>query len=166
MEIKARSKPFINRTVRFNQKVVLLLQSVTLVFIKLRGKPILLNKDYIFHPKPFTLDIGIESGFSVIITDYYIVTVEIRNTSISPVILPKGFLFGHIKDLNKQGCYIVSPAKLKSWIRSAIKVAVGIIITAASYYLSVNEDDRYIEILATLPEILERIIPLSVTIYG
>ena len=45
-----------------------------------------------------------------------------------------------------------------------MKVAVGIITTTTSYYLSAN--DRYIEILAILPEILERTIFLSIIIYG
>ena len=86
------------------------------------------------------MDIGIEGKFSVTITDCYVAAVEVRNTFTSLVILPKGFLLRYIKDLNKQGYYTVSPAKLKSWIRSAIRAAVGIIIAIASYYPSTSKN--------------------------
>ena len=183
MEIHSREGKPVNRAVRADKQLTLPPRSVTLVPTKLRGQPLPLDRDYSFHPKAgIPLEMGLEGGFSSAVTDANVAAVEARNASESPVVLPKGFLMGYVKDFDEQGCYAASPdevpfatktPKSDAWFKKAMKTSVGALagFTAGSTMLSTNTSvgsalSESTSSISPNSVNLERTITSGVTIYG
>ena len=162
------------RTVRALKRVQVPAHSIMTIPVRIRGKSLPEDRDYLFEPKAFT-ELGSEGGFLAHVINANIVGVQMRNCSDEAFVVPKNFGVGTITDYAEEGCYLASDDDAHLAIKSSTKIGwwskakdalfLGCAFTAAASSL-ITDPESTPSIATDLRTNMETVMPNGITVYG